>query len=232
MAENNAGLTAGGFAAATRPAPHRDKHVNAVAKNAPRTIMDIFMSGQFGLRCGTDLFKKACGAGGWNRAVVDALKIRPIEQSELKDAAELRDRMTRELSETGSPPDYLGWRTAFELFYGTRIAAGMAATFVVADGGKLVAMASVYRLVNHRSEIFGQPSAYISNVYVVPELRRRGIASRLTQTCVDWAKSQGCVVARLRTSSIGRPVYERLGFTQSDELELPLAPAPASDQRA
>ncbi len=180
------------------------------------------MARQVGLRSGTDLFMKACGRVELNRAAVDDLNIRPIELHELSLAADLRERMTRELSDTGSPPENPDWRLSFERFYASRIAAGTAATFVVADAGRLVAMSSVYRLVNHRSEIFAQPSAYISNVYVIPELRRRGIASRLTLACVDWARTQGCVVARLRSSMIGRPVYERIGFAQSDELELPL----------
>ncbi|HLJ82899.1 MAG TPA: GNAT family N-acetyltransferase [Candidatus Eremiobacteraceae bacterium] len=188
------------------------------------------MSGHFGLRCGTDLLK-ACDGRGWNRALVDDLLIRPIELRELAAAAGLRERMTRELSATGSPPDNPGWHIAFERFYATRIADGSAATFVIADGDTLVAMASVYRLINHRSEIFAQPSAYISNVYVVPELRRRGFASRLTQACVAWARDQGCVVARLRSSQVGRPVYTALGFTQSDELELPLGTPPPAEPR-
>lgn len=186
------------------------------------------MSGHFGLRCGTDLLK-ACGGPEWNRAFVDDLLIRPIELRELSAAAALRERMTRELSATGSPPENPGWHIAFERFYSSRIAEGSAATYVIADGDTLVAMASVYRLINHRSEIFAQPSAYISNVYVVPELRRRGLASRLTQACVAWARENGCVVARLRSSQVGRPVYTSLGFTQSDELELPLGPPPSEE---
>jgi GNAT superfamily N-acetyltransferase len=165
---------------------------------------------------------KAWASHEWNRAIVDDLTIRPIELHELRAAADLRERMTRELSATGSAPWNADWQIAFERFYATRIAEGSAATFVIDEGGRLVAMASVYRLVNHRSEIFAQPSAYISNVYVVPELRRRGFASRLTQACVAWAREQGCVVARLRSSAVGRPVYAGLGFSQSDELELPL----------
>jgi GNAT superfamily N-acetyltransferase len=202
--------------------------MSAAAAIAARTHRDVFMSGQFGLRCGTDLLK-ACARPEWKRVLVEEEKIRPIELYELGAAADLRERMTRELSATGSPPENPGWRVAFERFYATRIAAGTAATFVIRDTDRLVAMASVYRLVNHRSEIFAQPSAYISNVYVVPELRRRGFASRLTQACVAWARDQGCVVARLRTSHVGRPVYASLGFSPSDELELPLGSSPQSN---
>jgi GNAT superfamily N-acetyltransferase len=88
--------------------------------------------------------------------------------------------------------------------------------------GALCGLASVYKLVNHRSEIFKQSSAYISNVYVDPQLRRQGLATALTQMCIDWARSNGCIVARLRTSKMGRHVYAAMGFVQSDEMELPL----------
>ena len=218
------------LAADTRSAVGDDAEMIAAAIIAARTHKDVFMSGHFGLRCGTDLLK-ACAGPEWNRAIVDDVTFRPLELRELGIAADLREAMTRELSATGSPPENPGWRIAFERYYSTRIAAGTAATFVIDDGDRLVAMASVYRLVNHRSEIFAQPSAYISNVYVVPELRRRGFASRLTQACVAWAREHGCVVARLRTSQVGRPVYWGLGFRPSDELELPLGSPPPAETR-
>jgi GNAT superfamily N-acetyltransferase len=146
---------------------------------------------------------------------------RPIRQAELGFAAELRDRMTRELQGDGAA---LGpqARARFVDFYSTRLAAGTSATFVAERDGTLCGLASVYKLVNHRSEIFGQPSAYVSNVYVEPDLRNRGLGTSLTKMCIDWARANGCVVVRLRSSAMGRHVYAAMGFEQSDEMEFPL----------
>ena len=144
---------------------------------------------------------------------------RPIRPAELSFAAELRDRMTREIQGDGLDPRM---RERFVDFYRTRLAAGTSATFVAEHDGALCGLASVYKLVNHRSEIFEQPSAYVSNVYVEPELRRRGLGTTLTQMCIDWARTNGCAIVRLRSSAMGRHVYAAMGFAQSDEMEYPL----------
>ncbi|HKW44007.1 MAG TPA: GNAT family N-acetyltransferase [Candidatus Eremiobacteraceae bacterium] len=147
---------------------------------------------------------------------------RLIEPEELGLAADLRERMTREIQGDGDESYDPRIHDRFVDFYRARIAAGSSATFVAEHAGALCGLASVYRLVNHRSEIFDQPSAYVSNVYVKPQYRRRGVATTLTRMCVDWARARGCVVVRLRTSAMGRNVYSAMGFVQSDEMELPL----------
>ncbi|HKW45379.1 MAG TPA: GNAT family N-acetyltransferase [Candidatus Eremiobacteraceae bacterium] len=147
---------------------------------------------------------------------------RLLEPEELDLAADLRERMTREIQGDGDEGYDPRTHDRFVDFYRALIAAGNSATFVAEHAGALCGMASVYKLVNHRSEIFDQPSAYVSNVYVKPQYRRRGLATTLTRMCVDWARARGCVVARLRTSSMGRNVYSAMGFVQSDEMELPL----------
>jgi len=149
--------------------------------------------------------------------------LRPIRPDELVLAAGLREEMTREIKGDGDSAIDRQMHERFIDFYRARLEAGTSATFVAESGGALCGLASVYKLVNHRSEIFGQPSAYVSNVYVEPRRRRRGVATALTQLCVEWARAHGCVVVRLRTSAMGRPVYAAMGFAQSDEMELPLS---------
>ena len=147
---------------------------------------------------------------------------RLIEPSELGLAADLRERMMREgRGDRTAVPDGR-MRDRFVEFYRARMASGNSASFVAERAGAPCGVASVYTLVNHRSEIFGQPSAYVSNVYVEPKFRRQGIATALTHKCVEWARARGCVVVRLRTSDMGRHVYAAMGFVQSDEMELPL----------
>ena len=150
------------------------------------------------------------------------IAIRQLRPPELDLAAEMRERMTRELQAGDIDPADPHVHGRFVEFYRARLAAGTSATFVAERGGSICGLASVYKLVNHRSEIFGQPSAYVSNVYVEPEQRRKGLATALTQRCIDWAREHGCVVVRLRTSKMGRYVYAAMGFEQSDEMEMPL----------
>ncbi len=150
------------------------------------------------------------------------IETRLIRPDELALAAGLRERMTREIQGDEVTDLDPQMRDRFVEFYRERLASGTSATFVAEREGALCGLASVYKLVNHRSEIFKQPSAYVSNVYIDPALRRRGLGTTLTQLCIDWARENGCVIVRLRTSEMGRHVYAAMGFEQSDEMEFPL----------
>jgi GNAT superfamily N-acetyltransferase len=151
-----------------------------------------------------------------------SMTIREIRPDELAATADLRRDMFQELDDTDLDERFSDWRDRHVAFYGGLIGANRGQVFVAEHKGAYIGMAAVYKLANHRSEILGQQSAYVSNVYVVPAWRRRGIARALTQRTIGWAKDSGCMVVRLRTSKMGRPVYEGLGFRPSQELELPL----------
>jgi len=59
---------------------------------------------------------------------------------------------------------------------------------------------------------------YILNIYVEPEFRRQGLALMLTKECMAEAQRRGIGVVALHASDNGRPVYEKLGFTASNEM--------------
>jgi GNAT superfamily N-acetyltransferase len=63
---------------------------------------------------------------------------------------------------------------------------------------------------------------WIQNVYVVPEFRRRGIAREIMRALIDWCRSQGFDSVNLHASAEGRPLYEQLGFTATNEMRLSL----------
>jgi GNAT superfamily N-acetyltransferase len=62
--------------------------------------------------------------------------------------------------------------------------------------------------------------AVILNVYTEPEFRRRGIARLIMVTVSDWVKQQGFRGVNLHASVEGRPLYEKLGFTATNEMRL------------
>lgn len=63
---------------------------------------------------------------------------------------------------------------------------------------------------------------YIWGVYVEAAYRRRGIGRQLTEVAVDYLRSQHCTHALLHASPWGKPVYEQIGFTPSNEMRLEL----------
>jgi len=62
--------------------------------------------------------------------------------------------------------------------------------------------------------------AYLLNFYTAPEFRGRGLANTLLNQCVEEARQRGCGVVTLHASKFGRPIYEKKGFRQNNEMML------------
>ena len=66
--------------------------------------------------------------------------------------------------------------------------------------------------------------ALVINVYTEPEFRRLGLARRMMEALIDWARTAGVERIALHASPDGRPLYESLGFLSTNELRLPFPP--------
>ena len=63
--------------------------------------------------------------------------------------------------------------------------------------------------------------AYIMNMYTNPAYRRKGIAYQTLNLLVADAKNKGIDAISLEATEMGRPLYEKFGFTgMNDEMEL------------
>jgi ribosomal protein S18 acetylase RimI-like enzyme len=61
---------------------------------------------------------------------------------------------------------------------------------------------------------------YLLNFYVEPEFRGHGLAKTLLEESVAEARRRGCEVVTLHASKFGRPIYEKYGFKQTNEMML------------
>jgi GNAT superfamily N-acetyltransferase len=64
--------------------------------------------------------------------------------------------------------------------------------------------------------------ACLTNFYVAPESRGRGLAHSLLRTAIAEARRRDIKVVVLHASDAGRPIYERNCFTESNEMILDL----------
>lgn len=62
------------------------------------------------------------------------------------------------------------------------------------------------------------PEAIVLNVFTERAWRRRGVARRLMEEIIAWAKAHGVARLVLHASPEGRPLYERLGFEPTNEM--------------
>ncbi|MGZ3584213.1 MAG: GNAT family N-acetyltransferase [Ktedonobacterales bacterium] len=117
-----------------------------------------------------------------------------------EQAAALRARLPAILEPMLASGEYIGW-------------------FATTPNDDVVAGAGVQmRHLLPRPETFTEREALVVNVYVAPEYRRQGLARRLMTTILDWCKEQGIERVVLHPSSLGRPLYESLGFVPTNEL--------------
>ncbi|WP_246580561.1 GNAT family N-acetyltransferase [Deinococcus aestuarii] len=68
--------------------------------------------------------------------------------------------------------------------------------------------------------------AYLLNVYVRPFARGQGLARRMLQQLLAECARRGVETVSLHASEAGRPVYDRLGFTPTNEMRLTLGETP------
>lgn len=59
---------------------------------------------------------------------------------------------------------------------------------------------------------------YIMSISTVPAYRRRGIARRILRTILAWLEEQGIQRVVLHATDEGKPLYEQLGFVESNEM--------------
>jgi ribosomal protein S18 acetylase RimI-like enzyme len=94
------------------------------------------------------------------------------------------------------------------------------AGWIISDGDRDIASAGLLILdwAPHFLDPTGDQRGYVLNVFVEPEYRRRGLAQALMTECMDEAHRRGIRIVALHASKKGQPVYEKLGFTESNEM--------------
>jgi len=94
------------------------------------------------------------------------------------------------------------------------------AGWITSEGDRAIGSAGLLVLdwAPHFLDPNGEQRGYILNVFVEPEYRGRGLATTLTRECMDEARQRGIGVVALHASKKGQPVYEKLGFTMSNEM--------------
>jgi ribosomal protein S18 acetylase RimI-like enzyme len=88
--------------------------------------------------------------------------------------------------------------------------------------GNRRAVASVGLLIvdwpRHPFHPEGNQRAYLLNVFIEPDFRRRGLAHGLIERCLGEARRRGIRVVTLHSSDAGRSVYEKFGFHATSEM--------------
>ena len=107
-------------------------------------------------------------------------------------------------------------------YYRRALETGEHIAYLVYDNGAFVGAGGVsfYQVMPTYHNPTGK-KAYIMNMYTNPAYRRKGIAYQTLNLLVADAKNKGIDAISLEATEMGRPLYEKFGFTgMNDEMEL------------
>ncbi len=81
-------------------------------------------------------------------------------------------------------------------------------------GEVLVAVGARGRLLGGACTASFGPTGWIGALGVLPRARRQGVGEALTRAAIEWLEARGARTVLLYATDMGRPVYERIGFTR------------------
>ena len=106
-----------------------------------------------------------------------------------------------------------------------QLASHLWALWVAEIGGRLVGNAFVQIVPKvPRPGRFDDAIGYLTNVYVEPELRARGVGTGLLEHALEWARARDLELLFVWPSERSRPLYARAGFHPGEVQELVLRP--------
>lgn len=104
-----------------------------------------------------------------------------------------------------------------------RLTSGEYRAWLVESEGRVVAGAGLWLIQWPPSPYDQSPQrGYVLDVYTDPGFRRRGLAQRLMETLIAWCRAHEIKIVVLHASKAGKPIYESLGFEQTNEMRLKL----------
>jgi GNAT superfamily N-acetyltransferase len=148
-----------------------------------------------------------------------------LREADIQDAACLADAWYAMLDEVGllaMPAP--GWRDLLIADFAKGIERLRQRWCVIEEDDRVVATGGLFLRRDPLSLALTGLSGTVAGMYTSPGYRRRGYAAAILDRLIAIARSEGCLMLRLRASDQGRPLYERYGFLPGDDMYLSLHP--------
>ena len=147
-----------------------------------------------------------------------------VRRATMKDIGTLTEQRHKMFADIGERPrrELAVHDRAFKAWAAKEMRAKRLVCFLVENGlGKIVGGGSVWlRQVQPYPGYPGGKMPYLMSMYTEPACRGRGVGRLVARHAIEWCKAQGFPSMTLHASEIGRPLYEKLGWKQSNEMKL------------
>jgi N-acetylglutamate synthase-like GNAT family acetyltransferase len=142
-------------------------------------------------------------------------------KAKIDDISELIDFRKKQLVDEGIEPK-IDIDTELYIFFRNKLIDGSLIQWLAEENEEIIACGAIifYDFPPTYTNKSGR-KAYITNMYTKENYRGQGNATNLLKKLVDEAKISGISKIWLGASKMGRPVYKKFGFKETDEwLEL------------
>ena len=140
-----------------------------------------------------------------------------FRQAQAADAellARLRVDMRRERETAPPPADENAFFEENLNYFRRTLADGSYIGFIAEEDGKPAGTGGICLHIHPPSySVPNGRTACLLNMYTLPAFRGRGIAGKVLSLLVEKAKENKCFKVYLNASSMGKPLYEKNGFT-------------------
>jgi GNAT superfamily N-acetyltransferase/uncharacterized low-complexity protein len=166
-----------------------------------------------------------CGRGGHRVMLTRRYTASMFEiRLALPEDAELIGQQRRQMFFDAGQPDDKRMAEMFETFVPWvrgKLAEDRYIGWLASEDGVVVGGAGLWLMEFPPHFLQVEPvRGYLLNFYTAPEFRGRGLAKVLLREAVEEARRRGCEVVTLHASKFGRPIYEKNGFRQTNEMML------------
>jgi GNAT superfamily N-acetyltransferase len=147
------------------------------------------------------------------------VRVRGIGPADAETVTRHRHRM---FVDAGKPDDaaLAAMSAAFLTWLRPRLEAGGYFGWFAESGGRVVSGIGMMVIEWPPHPLHLEPQrGYILNVYTEPEWRGQGLAKRLTGLALDAARERGLRLTILHATEMGKPLYAKLGFTGTNEMQ-------------
>ena len=133
--------------------------------------------------------------------------------------AEMRYRFRAELRSPSEPRSRFVRRCTSWMKKRFRAGSSAWRCWVIYDGKQLLGHVCV-QLFEKMPNPVNEPEvhAYLTNFYIVPEMRSHGLGGRLLKKAVSWSRGQGADAIILWASPASRSFYRRCGLVESADI--------------
>src|SRR5215813_6869548 len=148
------------------------------------------------------------------------VRIRKAMSSDCRELAELRYRFRTEFEAATETKSRFVRRSASWMKKRFRAGSSPWRCWVLDDGKQLLGHVCVHLFEKIPNPVQDEPElhAYITNFYVVPEMRRQGLGKRLLNKALSWCHAQGTDAIILWATPESKMFYRRSGFAEPTDL--------------